>query len=149
MKYEEILKVLAPCGLNCGKCIAFQGGKVEECSRRLKELLGENFSAYAERFATMNPVFENYRNFEELLGYFSKGQCGGCREQGCLFQACKVKDCIKGEEVDFCFQCRHFPCDKHGFPERLKNRWLENNLLMKEIGMEEFYERIRHKHRYP
>jgi len=149
MKYEEILKVLGPCGLNCGKCIAFQGGAVEECSRRLKDLLGNNFFSYAERFAAMDPVFENYRNFEELLGYFCRGQCGGCREQGCLFRECKVKDCIKEQGVDFCFQCQQFPCEKHGFPEGLRKRWVENNLLMKDIGVGKFYERTRDKPRYP
>ncbi|HPI97582.1 MAG TPA: DUF3795 domain-containing protein [Synergistales bacterium] len=149
MNYEEILKVIAPCGLNCGKCVAFHGGEIEGCSIRLKELLGNNFSSYADRLTSMDPVFENYRNFEELLEYFSEGRCGGCREQGCLFQSCQVKDCIKERGVDFCFQCDRFPCDKHGFPEGLKKRWLENNLQMKDSGLEDYYDRIRDKPRYP
>ena len=32
MEFDEILKVLAPCGLNCGKCMAFKDGRDnEEC----------------------------------------------------------------------------------------------------------------------
>ena len=30
MKREELLRRLAPCGLNCGKCVAFAGGPVQE-----------------------------------------------------------------------------------------------------------------------
>jgi len=86
----------------------------------IKELLGENFGGYAARFVGMNPVFEGYEGFAEILEFFAAGSCGGCRKQGCLFQACRVKDCVREHGVDFCFECGEFPCERHGFPEGLK-----------------------------
>lgn len=111
-------------------------------------MLGENFAAYAARFTAMDPVFTNYPSFAELLDHLTGVTCTGCRNGDCLFQACKVKDCIKEKGVDFCFQCDEFPCDRHGFPEGLKQRWQKNNQLMEELGIEGFYVLLKDEPRY-
>ena len=51
VEYEKIVRVMAPCGLNCGACVAFRDGEIRELSERLGVLLGPNFGAYAARFA--------------------------------------------------------------------------------------------------
>ncbi len=147
--YEDFLKILGPCGLNCGKCLAFAGGDIQRTAEDLKHLLGDNFAAYASRFSGMDPVFTNYPVFSEFLDHLTGGTCKGCRKGECLFKACQVKDCIKEKEVDFCFQCDQFPCDRHGFPEGLEKRWQKNNRMMKELGMKGYYERIKDEPRYP
>lgn len=30
MEYEGILRVMAPCGLNCGVCVAFRDGEIRK-----------------------------------------------------------------------------------------------------------------------
>lgn len=150
MDYELIKQRLAPCGLHCGKCFAFSDGDISKNSKQLKESLGE-FDIYAERFVELinEPVFKKYSDFKELLDYFSKVQCGGCRKENCaIFKVCKVRDCFEKQGVDFCFQCSLFPCDNTGFDKHLRERSVKINLRMKEIGVEEYYNEIKDKPRY-
>jgi C_GCAxxG_C_C family probable redox protein len=140
---------LAPCGLSCGHCLAYSGGPVQEAAAKLKQGLGPNFGPYAERFAAMNSVFKDYEGFSRLLDFFETGSCTGCREQGCLFQACKVPECVREHKVDYCFECGEFPCDKHGMPEPLAGRWRANNEKMAEIGVEAWFAGCLARPRYP
>ncbi|QGY39621.1 DUF3795 domain-containing protein [Pseudodesulfovibrio cashew] len=140
---------LAPCGLSCGSCLAFAGGPIQRHAKALQALLGENFAAYAKRFEGMNPVFENYSQFEVLLGFLGQGSCSGCREQGCLFLQCKVPACCREHRVDYCHQCEEFPCDVHGMPEGLAERWRINNEKMRELGVATWYQGCCVRPRYP
>jgi hypothetical protein len=47
MDYNQILQVLAPCGLNCKKCMAYNSSNIKHHSIKLKELLG-SFDNYVE-----------------------------------------------------------------------------------------------------
>jgi len=89
MRYRDILKVLAPCGLNCYKCFAYKDGEIRKVSLKLKELMG-SFDKYAERFSKFLPVFENYPAFKELLIYLTEGDCKGCREGTCKYPVTSV-----------------------------------------------------------
>lgn len=140
---------LAPCGLSCGSCLAFKGSRIQRLSAALAEELGENFSAYAERFAGMNPVFENYARFRELLDFMASGSCTGCREQGCLFKTCTVAACAGEHGVAYCFECDEFPCDRHGMPPGLAERWRANNEVMRDKGVETWYSGCMDRKRYP
>lgn len=146
---ELIASRLGPCGLSCGNCLAFVDGPISNLSGLLAERLGERFGEYAKRFEAMNPVFEHYDSFRTLLDYFASGSCQGCRESGCLFKDCKVTGCAKEHGVDFCFQCDEFPCDKHGMPDGLSERWQANNEKMAEIGSAAWYCQCKDKPRYP
>lgn len=148
MRYEEILNILAPCGLNCRKCMANVDGEIRQYSLKLKELLGPNFDQYADRFKGFMPVFENYSRFKELLEFFTQAECTGCRNGACRYPACGVMKCFSGKGVDFCFQCSEFPCDKSNFDPGLKQRWIEMNTRMKEIGVEAFFEETKDQGRY-
>lgn len=140
---------LAPCGLICGTCAAFAHGPIQRAGRELRDRIGPNFAAYAERFAPMNPVFAKYADFAALLDFLAEGSCTGCREQGCLFQACKVADCAGEHSVDYCFQCAAFPCEDHGMPDRLAVVWRKNNERMRECGPAAWYRKLKDKPRYP
>lgn len=149
-EYDEFIRSrLAPCGLSCGTCLAFKGSRIQQLSAALSEELGENFGAYAERFAAMNPVFGKYADFRELLDFMASGSCTGCREQGCLFKACTVAQCVKEHGVVYCFQCDEFPCDKHNMPDGLAARWQANNEKMAEVGEAAWYSGCRERKRYP
>lgn len=147
---EDFIKSrLAPCGLSCGKCLAYAGGPIQQLSLALGEELGDNFTAYAERFEGMNPVFKKYPAFREMLDFFGTGSCSGCWEKGCLFKDCKVTVCVREKGVDYCYQCDEFPCDRHGMPAGLAERWLANNKKMEEIGPAEWFYGCKDKPRYP
>jgi hypothetical protein len=150
MEYTEILEKLGYCGIHCGKCFAFSNGSIKEYSTKLMESLG-NFDVYAERFSELldEPKFVHYKEFKDLLAYFSSENCRGCRIEGCkIFNSCKVRDCAIENQVKFCFQCKSFPCENTGFDEHLRQRWININLKMKEIGVEAYYETIKNVPRY-
>ena len=139
-----------PCGLLCEKCFAFEKGPIKQHAEKLKWHLGE-FDNYANRFVGLlnEPTFGNYKDFKALLALFSAGSCKGCRKQDChLFSACKVKDCYKEKNVDFCFQCNEYPCNKTGFDENLQQRWIKLNTEIRSIGLETYYKKIKNKPRY-
>ena len=149
VSYETVLEHIAPCGLNCKKCIANAYGDIRLLSATLASALGPNFGAYARRFAAANPVFEGYEAFRALLDHFADGSCMSCRSGECPFFACRVKDCVQERGVDFCFQCELFPCDRSGLSDRLLEKWRANNESMKELGAVEYYLRVQDLPRYP
>ena len=147
MRYDDILKTLAPCGLNCSKCQAYSEGEIKKHAAELKRLLG-SFDRYAERFSNFLPVFKKYPAVKELLNQFSEANCKGCRQGDCKYPNCGVASCYKQKGVDFCFQCDEFPCDKTNFDPNLQKRWLATNRRMKEIGAEAYYEEAKDQPRY-
>jgi hypothetical protein len=147
MRYGEILQFLAPCGLNCVKCMAFANGDIKKSANELKRLLG-SFDSYAERFSSFLPVFKNYPSFKELLNHFAQADCEGCREGDCKYPNCGVASCYKRKKVDFCFQCDEFPCEKTNFDQNLKKRWIKMNNLMKQKGVEAYFEETKDMPRY-
>ncbi|MBN2411164.1 DUF3795 domain-containing protein [candidate division KSB1 bacterium] len=147
MDYNNILKILAPCGLNCEKCMGFYNGLIKKHSIELKNLLG-SFDQYAKRFSEFIPVFKNYPQFKELLDFLTQGDCPGCRSGACRYPDCGVIKCYQEKGVDFCFQCDEFPCDKTNFDPDLKQRWLSMNKRMQEIGVEGYYEETKNLPRY-
>ena len=150
MDYEFIKTRLAPCGLHCGKCFAFSDGDISQLSKDLKDNLG-NFDVYAERFVNLlnEPLFLKYPEFKKMLDYFSSGKCMGCRKEHCvLFKGCNVRDCSEKKQVDFCFQCSEFPCNNTGFDEHLQKRWKSINTKMKEVGVEEYYNKVKDRSNY-
>lgn len=147
MEYQDILKELGPCGLNCRKCVAFARGDIKQISTELQRLLGD-FDRYAERFSSFTPVFEDYPAFKELLAHFAQADCQGCRGGHCRYPNCGVVKCHVDKSVDFCFQCDDFPCEKTNFDDDLKRRWLQMNNRMKDIGVEAYYQETKDAPRY-
>jgi len=147
MNDKEILEVLAPCGLNCTKCMAFARGDIKKNAGELKRLLG-SFDNYALRFSRFAPVFENYPSFKKLLDYFAQAGCKGCRNGDCVYPNCGVASCYKQKGVDFCFQCDEFPCEKTNFDPNLKERWIKMNRRMKEKGGEAYFDEVKDLPRY-
>jgi len=150
MDYDFIKSRLGPCGLHCGKCFAFIDGDIKNYSNKLKDSLGD-FGTYANRFVDLinEPVFNKYRDFNELLTYFASVECAGCRKERCkIFKDCKVRDCHERKNVDFCFECSDFPCNNTGFDQHLEKRSIDINIKMREIGVQEYYNEIKDKSRY-
>ncbi|MFC1633922.1 DUF3795 domain-containing protein [Planctomycetota bacterium] len=150
MTYDQILNALGPCGLSCEKCFAHVDGDIRKYSLKLKEKLG-NFDIYAKRFETLlgDPIFKKYPDFKIMLDYFASENCKGCRKEKCkLFTFCGVRSCYQQRNIEFCFQCDDFPCNKTNFDEHLHKRWIKLNERIREIGIENYYAETKDEPRY-
>lgn len=150
MTREEIKAAMGPCGLSCEKCFAHGDGDIRKYSLLLKEHLG-NFEIYAQRFETMldNPVFKHYPDFKIMLDYLAAENCQGCRKEQCkLFKECGVRPCHQEKQIDFCFECSDFPCNKTNFDKHLYERWVHLNQVIQKKGLEAFYEKNKTRPRY-
>ncbi len=150
MNIEQIKSSIAPCGLSCEKCFAHVDGDIRKHSLELKEKLG-NFENYAKRYETLldEPVFKKYPDFKEMLDYFAAENCKGCRNEQCkLFKGCGVRGCHQEKQIDFCYQCDEFPCDRTNFDENLRKAWARINTLIKNEGIEKYHEKTIKRPRY-
>ena len=147
MKADEIVKVLAPCGLNCLKCMAYAKGDIRRHACELQRRLGA-FDAYAARFAQFDTAFEDYPAFKKMLERFEQASCRGCRAGDCLYPNCHVARCSRDKGIDFCFQCDEFPCEKTNFDPHLRQRWIAMNTSMKEKGLEAYVAETKDLPRY-
>jgi len=84
--------------------------------------------------------------------------CQGCRPRNkqCAFLKKRCRDgqrLLRGE-IDFCFECNHFPCpDLQGLDGRYRQRYgmsmIENLLEIRKDGLQKFLARQRRKYRCP
>jgi hypothetical protein len=151
MTDERIKEAIAPCGLCCETCFAHVDGDIRKHSLKLKEKLG-NFHINAQRFETLldNPIFGKYHAFKEVLDYLASENCTGCRNEQCkLFKDCGVRPCHQEKQIDFCYQCDQFPCEKTNFDPGLYKGWVMINEKIRAIGIERYCEAARTRSRYP
>lgn len=146
---KEYLRRLAPCGLHCGKCFAFQDGDIHNAANELRRNLG-NFEPYAERFKVqLDSVFEDYPQFKGMLDYIADSKCGGCRKEECKFyKNCRVRACAEEKNINFCYECSEFPCDHTGLDPNLYKRHVAINEEIRNIGPEAYYQKIKDTPRY-
>jgi hypothetical protein len=149
VEYDDVVKRLGPCGLDCYRCAEYERGEIKKVSIHLLELLG-NYERVAVMKSQVKPCFYSFPQFKEILSFFAQASCGGCREDTVecpIPDICIAKDCTKEKSVDFCFQCSEYPCERQ-FHGGLTNRWKERNNRMKEIGVIQFYEEQKRLPRY-
>ncbi len=150
MTPEKIKNIIAPCGLCCETCFAHVEGDIRHLAVKLKEKLG-NFHINAKRFETLlgDPVFKKYGQFKAMLDYFSSEHCAGCRKEQCkIFPDCGVRPCTQQKNLDFCWQCDEFPCDKTQFDPVLVKGWILMNEKIRDIGIEAYAKKARTRLRY-
>lgn len=139
MDYNSVLKHLAPCGLDCGRCADYEHGEIKRLSAKFLQALGNNYARVAHMKSGSKEEFKNYVHFEEILTTFSQSSCSGCRGENILCPIeCAAKTCTRDKGIDFCFQCTDYPCDNQ-FSGKLRERWISINNRMKEIGVIEYY----------
>lgn len=86
---------MACCGLDCGKCEAFEA--YHENDRVLAQKLAESWSKTYGQELSAEDVF--------CQGCHSQKRTGYCAE-------CEVRSCCYNEGVDNCTECDDYPCDK-------------------------------------
>ncbi|KAF5034603.1 hypothetical protein DSECCO2_594390 [anaerobic digester metagenome] len=134
MDASDLLRRIAPCGLDCGRCLDNPESPIAAHARALRGELGD-FGRRAAFFASMDPAFAAYADFEKLLARLGRGACHGCREGQCLLASCRVKDCVGEHGVDFCCDCTEFAACDPGLPGPLAARWRANNERIREMGL--------------
>jgi hypothetical protein len=145
--YEEVVRRLAPCGIDCARCVRYQSGDIKRLATELGDALG-GFAAMAARSADRVPALRDYDRFAEIMSFFQGADCAGCRENGCPLPFCAARDCFREKEVDFCFQCDEYPCGRNQYPEMMAERWQVINDRMREVGPEQYYRESLEKPRY-
>lgn len=149
MRYHEVREVLAPCGLDCGKCLANPESRISRLAAELRRELG-GFASYAERFVEFNPAFGQYPAFAAMLDHLADGAgCAGCRAGACLFEECQLGRCTREKGLDYCYGCEEFPCAKVNLPPHLRELWRRSTEAIRDMGAEAFYETIKDRPRYP
>ncbi|MFX1329434.1 MAG: DUF3795 domain-containing protein [Promethearchaeota archaeon] len=89
--------IIAPCGLDCGKCMIY----LAPYNQRVNHNLVRIFKGMWENVSS--------KDFH----------CSTCRGEisECWTTECWIRDCcIKDKNLDFCYQCQDFPCN--GLNER-------------------------------
>ena len=147
MTHDEMLKHLAPCGLDCTRCATFGGGKVAGLSRELSSAL-EGFDKMAQRMAGFFEPFGQYDSFVRILEFFSGASCRGCRQGGGQYPGCKAKGCTEEKGVNFCGECDEFPCMKNRFNPDLQDKWVKNGEIIRSKGAPALYRHQQDKPRY-
>jgi hypothetical protein len=138
MDKNEFVRELSFCGLDCSRCADYKNSEIRNLSLKLSELLN-GYERLAKMKADNAPIFKGYPEFVSILSHFAKGTCSGCRSDNvqCPLE-CHAKTCCKEHNVNFCFECGEFPCDKQ-FQGKLRERWIYINKRMREIGVENYF----------
>ena len=147
LTYEEILGRLAPCGLDCQRCVMCADGVVQRSASELSAAL-EGFDSMAARMADHVPALGGYQQFKQVLDVFCDASCTGCRGGGSSLSFCAARSCFKQQGVDFCFQCGDYPCGRNDYPESFESQWRTVNDRMREVGVEEYYRESLQSPRY-
>ncbi len=145
--YEQAVKDLAPCGIDCSRCAYYENSKIVLLSKELDENL-VNFEKMAEKTKEFVPAFNHYEQFLAVLKHLSKGSCPGCRFSDKPNCQCSINECHKKEKVNFCFECSKYPCNPITYNALVTEKWKGNNDTMKKIGVDNFYIAQKEKPRY-
>lgn len=120
MDYKNLT---APCGRDCFNCPFY----LARGNKSLQAAFAEKFNIEAEKIKC-----EGCRNI--------KGNCEVLKNYG-FNGRCKIYDCFKSRNIDFCYECGEFPCDHlhpladraDRFPHNLK---LFNLCKIQKTGLE-------------
>jgi len=145
--YQDVVARLAPCGIDCERCVRSEQGRVRRLAVELAGAL-EGFEKMAPRVADRVPALREYGRFAEILDMFVQADCAGCRTGGSELPFCAARTCFREQGVDFCFQCKEYPCDRNRYPENLAQRWRACNDRMREAGAVQYYRESLQKPRY-
>lgn len=132
--YAAAVERLAPCGLDCRRCVAFAEGSVKDQAAGLMHDL-RGYEAIARVVADRVPAMAGYSAFVEVLEFFAGASCGGCRSRSAAMPFCSAGECFREKGVDFCFQCDEYPCERNRYPENLHKRWRTINDRMRDVGV--------------
>ena len=116
MNVTEMVKLTAPCGIDCFNCDVYQANLTSDRRAAIATWLG--------------------RRPDEV-------GCDGCRAQqgvNVFVGACPTYECVTERDVDYCFECDIFPCRRlaparDGAEKYPHNMKVYNLCRMKAVGV--------------
>lgn len=89
---------------------------------------------------------------------YHKKPCAGCRKsdlgkpEHC--KKCKIKDCVAGKRLLYCYECTDYPCKQiksleKSYNTRYHASLMENSQMVKEQGLEKFMQQQKAKYLCP
>lgn len=89
---------------------------------------------------------------------YHKKACAGClnndkgKPEHC--RKCKIKDCIKGKALFYCFECNQYPCRlikslEKNYTKRYHTSLIENSRFVEVYGLEVFMDEQKAKYTCP
>lgn len=151
MTKEEMISAIGPCSIMCYTCYGYIKGGIRKHAECLYELYKGWYEGHVnaykhdltkERIEKLNKI--NIFN-EMLQGLYNGEGCTGCQtnngEHGGCIAGCGIPKCSKEHGVNFCADCKEFPCQREYVPETIKQIWLDGNSYIKEYGFEKYFER--------
>ena len=86
---------------------------------------------------------------------YHKKPCAGClnsdigKPEHC--RKCKIKDCIKGKGLSYCFECTDYPCKliknlEKSYNKRYQTSLMTNSEFVRQHGLERFMEQQKEKY---
>ncbi|MCL5735907.1 MAG: DUF3795 domain-containing protein [Actinobacteria bacterium] len=147
ISYAAVVESLAPCGIDCARCVYYEEGTVRRLAVDLSKAL-EGFGAMASKVSDRISCLSGYPEFAEVLSFLAGVSCAGCREGGSALPFCATRTCHREMGVEFCFQCAEYPCERNQYPENLRTRWRAINDRMRDVGPEEYYRESLSRPRY-
>lgn len=102
------------CGVYGGSCARYAG---YTAFREAARLIAELADSHGFRHWMPEEVKEfDYAEFRKGLGFFGRDDtwlvCQGCCKGGGSGPPDCVRDCCREHEVDVCFECDEFPCER-------------------------------------
>lgn len=145
---EKILNSVAPCSMFCKTCTGCKYGDISYHAKELLRLL-EGHEEFLDKNLKKEyrHKLDEFKVFSKKLKNYASPKCSGCRKgraEGCSIKNCFIPECCKERNINFCAECREFPCDKVNtsvYKESTIKKWLDGNKEIKEIGIEEYYEK--------
>jgi hypothetical protein len=104
MSLQNLLRLVGYCGLYCGLC-AHRNRIPKEARQLQKSLHEEGFDDWYKYIPEMKDVFPPFWQFLQNLAELD---CT-CRTGGGP-PDCKIRNCTKEKQIDYCPQCKEYPC---------------------------------------
>ena len=144
----NVSKSISCCGrYDCSLC-AYHTGLIVNMANELK--------TFCDKYGSMRLIAEHHKgyNYDEFIKGLnwisSKKPCDGCRFGGgwSWWPDCPVRDCILEKGLDFCYQCKDFPCDrlKEGPLPEGRRVIIEANKKMREMNFDDWLKIVREKY---
>ena len=132
----------------CALC-AYHRGTIVSGARSLLKLV--------ERYGSLKLIANNSNicNFDEFLRGLrwlasQREPCKGCRFGGgwSWWPDCPVRDCCIQKDVDFCYQCEEFPCQKLRTEPLLERKQAirEANDQIKILGIDTHFRKLKEQY---
>lgn len=139
---NDILDAIAPCAFCCYTCSAMKGGAIATSAKTLRKYLTGYYEFCKQNLPRKYKA--KVKALTEELENMSDRPCGGCRggaNSHCCIPNCFILTCTKAHAVDFCGECKDFPCSRAEsfFKGATLTEWKNNNERIKNFGAEAYY----------